>query len=302
MAETLFRQGAATFFAAHFGEAWPCAAALPRATIAVLHGLTPHEFADAIAHAITPVINDARGPGGLAGPRAAARRTAARLRPSRHRDEPPRALSRGAGHASRPNRSGLPASPQGLAQPPGVRRQGGSSRRRRSSSTRSRISSAGCPRLPPAWPTPAASSGGRTISSTWSGPARRCTASIPLPAGRIRCVDVVTVRAPILQVRSVDSPMTVGYGATHAMAGKGRVAAVAFGYADGYRQSLAAEEPGQDRRPYRFADRPGLHGSGDPRRHRRSGERSLHPGAMVEFIGPHRTVDAGGGGGRHYQL
>jgi alanine racemase len=49
---------------------------------------------------------------------------------------------------------------------------------------------------------------------------------------------VVTLEARILQVRHVDSPMTVGYGAAHRATGPARVATVAIGYADGYGRSL----------------------------------------------------------------
>ncbi len=43
----------------------------------------------------------------------------------------------------------------------------------------------------------------------------------------------VQLRARILQIRHVDSPMTVGYGATHSIRGPGLIATIAVGYADG---------------------------------------------------------------------
>lgn len=49
---------------------------------------------------------------------------------------------------------------------------------------------------------------------------------------------VVRLQARILQVRDVDTPMTVGYGASHRVSGKGRVAVAAIGYADGQFRSL----------------------------------------------------------------
>lgn len=49
---------------------------------------------------------------------------------------------------------------------------------------------------------------------------------------------VVALEARVLQVRRVDSPMTVGYGATHRIRGPGKIATIAIGYADGYRRSL----------------------------------------------------------------
>ncbi len=50
----------------------------------------------------------------------------------------------------------------------------------------------------------------------------------------------VEIYAKILQVRSVDTPMTVGYGAAHRVAGPARIATVAAGYADGYPRAAAS--------------------------------------------------------------
>jgi alanine racemase len=48
----------------------------------------------------------------------------------------------------------------------------------------------------------------------------------------------IRLQGRILQVRDVDSPMTVGYGAAHRVTAKGRIATVGIGYADGYLQAL----------------------------------------------------------------
>ena len=50
---------------------------------------------------------------------------------------------------------------------------------------------------------------------------------------------VVHLHAKILQVRNVDSPQTVGYGAAYRASGPSRIATVAMGYADGYLRSLS---------------------------------------------------------------
>ena len=50
---------------------------------------------------------------------------------------------------------------------------------------------------------------------------------------------VVGLYGKIIQVRRVDAPGTVGYGATHRFTGPTRVATVAAGYADGYLRSLS---------------------------------------------------------------
>ena len=45
----------------------------------------------------------------------------------------------------------------------------------------------------------------------------------------------------MLQIRDVDSPATVGYGATHQFTDKSRIATVAVGYADGYLRSASKQ-------------------------------------------------------------
>ena len=50
--------------------------------------------------------------------------------------------------------------------------------------------------------------------------------------------EVVRLQGKIVQVRGVDSPQTVGYGATHRVTAPGLIATVPVGYADGYQRSL----------------------------------------------------------------
>jgi alanine racemase len=50
---------------------------------------------------------------------------------------------------------------------------------------------------------------------------------------------VVAWQAPVLQMRTVDAPATVGYGATYAVESPGRIAVVEAGYADGYPRALS---------------------------------------------------------------
>ena len=49
---------------------------------------------------------------------------------------------------------------------------------------------------------------------------------------------VVTLDAPIVQIRDIDEAQTVGYGATFGVAPPARLAVVALGYADGYPRAL----------------------------------------------------------------
>jgi alanine racemase len=102
---------------------------------------------------------------------------------------------------------------------------------------------------------------------------------------------VVQLQGKILQVRDVDSPMTVGYGATHRVRSKGRIATVAMGYADGYGHGLSNRGSayiGDIRVPVvgRVSmDLITLDVSDVPM------DRAI-PGAFAELIGEHLTVDA----------
>ena len=49
---------------------------------------------------------------------------------------------------------------------------------------------------------------------------------------------VVTLTAPVLQIREIGEPQTVGYGATYAASPPSRIAVVGIGYADGYPRNL----------------------------------------------------------------
>jgi len=61
----------------------------------------------------------------------------------------------------------------------------------------------------------------------------------PTPAASNPVRPVVRLQAKILQVRAIDAPETVGYGASHRATGPGRIATVAAGYADGYLRSIS---------------------------------------------------------------
>ncbi len=60
----------------------------------------------------------------------------------------------------------------------------------------------------------------------------------PTPNKPNPMAEVVRLQGKIVQVRDVDSPQTVGYGATHRVTAPGRIATVPVGYADGYQRSL----------------------------------------------------------------
>jgi alanine racemase len=62
----------------------------------------------------------------------------------------------------------------------------------------------------------------------------------PSPTRSLDLQPVVTVRAPVIQVRTVAGGATVGYGATWTADGERRIATVAAGYADGMHRAQSS--------------------------------------------------------------
>ena len=102
--------------------------------------------------------------------------------------------------------------------------------------------------------------------------------------------NVVRLQGRVLQVRDVDSDMSVGYGATHTVEKGGKIATIAVGYADGYLRCLGnlgitfindvklpvVGRVSMDLITIDITDAP---------------EGLVHPGVLVDIIGPHNPVD-----------
>jgi alanine racemase len=95
--------------------------------------------------------------------------------------------------------------------------------------------------LPPA-PTSIGNSAGDFIDSAHRGDLVRSGIALyggnPFSDRPNPMASVVTLQAPILQIREVDEPLTVGYGATYLASPPARLAVVGVGYADGYPRNL----------------------------------------------------------------
>jgi alanine racemase len=100
---------------------------------------------------------------------------------------------------------------------------------------------------------------------------------------------VVRLQAKILQIRDVDTPQTVGYGASHRFAGPARLATLAAGYADGYPRSLSGRGTA-----HIGAAAVSVLGrvSMDLITVDVTRVPEARPGDMVDLIGPHHDVDA----------
>ncbi len=113
----------------------------------------------------------------------------------------------------------------------------------------------------------------------------------PTAEGPSPMAQVVHLQGRIIQARSIDTPVTVGYGATHRAGAHRRLATVGVGYADGYLRALsgaASAHVGAIRVPVvgRVSmDLITIDVTDVP-------EHETRPGALVDLIGPHHTVDA----------
>jgi alanine racemase len=61
----------------------------------------------------------------------------------------------------------------------------------------------------------------------------------PTPGAANPMGSVVRLAGKIIQIREIDTPQSVGYGATHRVTGRRRIATIPVGYADGYPRALS---------------------------------------------------------------
>ena len=112
----------------------------------------------------------------------------------------------------------------------------------------------------------------------------------PVPGEPNPMTQVVRLQGKIVQVRAVDAPQTVGYGAGHRVEGRGRIATIPVGYADGFLRFLSNKGTGHiGRIPVPVVGRVSmdlitLDVTGVP-------EHLCRPGQRVDLIGPENTVD-----------
>ena len=288
--QALFNAGARTFFTAHVAEALELAnLKAENIKIVVLHGLQPSEFSDARLHNIIPTLNDL---GALEKWRAFAKQTGRKLPAHIHLD-------------SGMNRLGLSAKEQTtLIENPalldGIDVRSWMTHYARSeefdnpmtTAQRNRFFSV-IKQLPKAPACLCNSSGlfwGKDYSGDIARPGIALYGGNPTPHAPNPMRPVLELQAPLLQVREVDAGETVGYGATHRLTRKGRVATLALGYADGYLRTLANKgfakigsflapligRVSMDLITLDITDVP---------------EQIAHVGARASLIGPHRPLD-----------
>lgn len=229
--------GASTFFVAQLGEALALRPLLPDARVCVLGGCLPGEERDFLAERLVPVLNSLEQ---VALWQGAARAAGRRLPALLHLD-------------SGLSRLGLPAEEARLLATEPARLEG--------IALTAVMSHLACADEPghalnetqrrlfldwaaafPGVPRSLAASSGMFLGADWclelARPGYALYGGNPT-TGPNPMRPVVSLRARILQVRRVDSPTTVGYGASHRVRGPTRLATLGLGYADGFQRALS---------------------------------------------------------------
>ena len=291
VAPALWQAGARTFFVAVPDEALRLRARLPDARIGVLGGLLPGSAEAMAAGGIWPVLNhlgEVAAWAALAGSRGAAP-----LPAFLHVDTgmnrlglPPDEQSRLAADPSLLNGVDL----RGILSHLACADDAGSTMTAAQAETfRSTLATL------PAAPSSLANSGGlfrhAAAGFDLARPGMALYGLNPTPERPNPMRPVVGLTVPILQVRHVDSPMTVGYGATHKIAHAAKIITIPVGYADGLLRSLSnsgvvwlAGRPapivGRVSMDLVTADVTGIP------------EELAAPGQPVELLGPNQDADA----------
>jgi alanine racemase len=138
-----------------------------------------------------------------------------------------------------------------------------------------------------------AASGGIFLGPAWHFELVRAGVALygvaPAPSEPNQMTQVVKLQGKIAQVRDIDTPQSVGYGAAHRVTGPTRVATVAAGYADGLPRSLSGQGTayiGEISAP--MIGRVSM----DLVTLDISEAADVKPGDMVDFIGPYNDLDA----------
>jgi len=282
--------GCKTFFVAHLGEALAIRDAVPEATIAVLNGAAPGAEAEFAEHRLLPVLNSLDAVSAWA---AQGLEDGTRLPAILHIDT---GMSRlGLSDAELDRLAAEPSLLDGMAlrwlmshlavaEEPAHPLN--AEQRARFEAARARLPSA---------PASLANSSGIFLGPDYRYDLVRPGAALygvnPQPGAANPMKQAVRLEAPILQVRSIDSPRTVGYGATHKVTGVSKIATIPVGYADGYLRSLSGrghaflgdhEVPVVGRVSMDLIT---LDVTGVP-------DAAAHPGAMAELISERYPVDA----------
>ncbi len=275
----LWAAGCRHFFVAHFSEALAIRPLVPDAMVAVLNGMERGSEGDYIAHGITPVLGSLASVARWSGPAilhidTGMNRLGLDARELAVLADDPRLL---AGIKLRYVMTHLVSSE--VPDDP--------------DNTRQRTAfAAACARLPAAPRSFANSSGiflGADFASDLARPGAALYGINPTPGRPNPMRHVVTLRAPVLQVREIPAGATVGYNATWRAARPSRIATVSVGYADGWPRALSNRGHAIfDGRPVPLVGRVSM----DLTTYDITDFPQIAAGALLELIGPDQPADA----------
>lgn len=288
-APALWRAGARTFFVALLEEGIALRGLLPDAEIGILNGLMPGAELDYLHHRLVPVLNDL---GQVQWWSDAARERNRHMPAFIHLDTGMNRLGLG------PDEQEMLARAPSVLDPLDVRAWIGhlacADDQSHPMTQRQRSDFVAITQRLPQAPTSLANSygifHGRELHFDLVRPGCALYGINPAPGTTNPMRQLVRLEARILQVRRVDSPMSVGYGADHIVTKPGKIATIAAGYADGLLRSTGGKGS------VRIADWTApvvgrlsmdlitLDVTDIP-------DQFLAPGTMATLIGPHRTVD-----------
>ncbi len=290
VAPALAAAGCTTFFVALLEEGVVLRPCLPGAEIIALLGALPGREADHAHHRIVPVLNSL---GDIARWQAFARSVGRRQPAWIHLDTGMNRLGLDAAEARR-----LAEQPERLA---GLELRGWISHLACADQPHHPLSAAQLGRfhrtlapLPAGRRSLAGSSGlwrSRAFHLELVRPGAALYGINPTPEAANLMRPVIMLKSRILQVRTVDSGATIGYGAAATVARRSRIATIAVGYADGaLRSSANRGHVFIDRRPAPVVGRVSMDlmtidVTDLP-------EAAVAPGGWAELIGPDRSVDA----------
>ena len=236
VAAALRQSGCRTFFVAHPGEGVALRAALPDATIFVLHGLQEGSGEDLADAALIPVLNR---PGELARYAALARQRERCLPAALQIDSGMCRLGFAEAELEGIDRAQLDALDVRLVMSHLACAEEAANPMNQEQRARfERLRS-----LLPAAPASLANSSGIFLGPAFHYQLCRPGVALygvnPTPAHANPMAPVVTLEAPVLQVHEVAGRGSVGYGATYRTRAGARIATVPVGYADGYLRSAS---------------------------------------------------------------
>ena len=237
VAPALAAAGCEVFFVAHLGEALDLRPRLPGATICVFNGIAPGAEGEFAENDLVPVLNSLEAVESW----TKAARTAGRLPALLHADTGMSRLGLDDGELERiADEPGLLSgldirwfmSHLAVADQPDHPLN--ELQLERFGAARARL---------PAMKASLANSSGIFLGSSFHFDLLRPGAALygvnPTPGQANPMEAVVGLQAPILQLREIDSPGSVGYGASHSITKPTKIVTIAVGYADGYLRSLS---------------------------------------------------------------